>query len=81
MNECKKSIPTLELLQESPIATVVKFLTKGLCSESGLHSLPSRSSRCPRINRPLYLTYGFREGEINLNSETLSIPISLKKKL
>ena len=29
------------------IATGVKLLTKGLCSESGLHSLPSRSSRCP----------------------------------
>ena len=32
------------------IDTVVKFLTKGLCSESGLHSLPSRSSRCPRLD-------------------------------
>ena len=31
------------------IATVVKLLTKGLCSESGLHSLPFRSSRCPRL--------------------------------
>ena len=30
------------------ITTVVKLLTKGLCSESELHSLPSRSSRCPR---------------------------------
>ena len=29
------------------IATVVKLLTKGLSSESGLHSLPSRSSRYP----------------------------------
>ena len=27
-----------------------KLLTKGLCSESGLHSLPSRSSRYPRPN-------------------------------
>ena len=32
------------------IATVVKFLTKGLCSESGLHSPLSRSFRCPLIN-------------------------------
>ena len=36
------------------IATVVKLLTKGLCSESGLHSLPSRSSRYPRL-RPFWL--------------------------
>ena len=32
------------------IATVVKLLTKGLCSESGLHSLPFRSSRCLRLD-------------------------------
>ena len=31
------------------IATVVKMLTKGLCPESGLHSLPSRTSRYPRF--------------------------------
>ena len=33
-------------------ATIVKLLTKGLCSESGLHGLPSRSSRCPRTSIP-----------------------------
>ena len=33
------------------IAAVVKFLTKGLCLESGLHSLPSRRSRCPRSSQ------------------------------
>ena len=44
------------------IATGVKLLTKGLCSESGLHSLPSRSSRCPRLitlNDKKYLFYQF----------------------
>ena len=29
------------------IAVVHKFLAHGHCSESGLHSLPSKSSRCP----------------------------------
>ena len=36
------------------IATVVKLLTKCLCSESSLHSLPSRSSWCPRPSKPAY---------------------------
>ena len=30
------------------IVIVQKFLVHGHCSESGLHSRPSRSSRCPR---------------------------------
>ena len=29
-----------------------------LCSESGMHSLPSRSSRCPRLN----LNHGQKKG-------------------
>ena len=34
------------------IVIVVKLLVHGHCSESGLHSLPSRSSRCPRCSVP-----------------------------
>ena len=35
------------------IVIVHKLLVHGHCSESGLHSLPSRSSRCPRSMPPL----------------------------
>ena len=36
--------------QNFTIVIVHKLLVHGHCLESGLHSLPSRSSRCPRLN-------------------------------
>ena len=41
----------VELCQHDfTIAIVVKLLVNGHCSDSSLQSLPSRSSRCPRLN-------------------------------
>ena len=45
------------------IATVVKLLTKGLCSESGLHSLPSRSSRYPQFMEQV-LNFSYEAAQI-----------------
>ena len=42
------------------IATVVKLLTKGLCLESGLNSLPSRSSWCPQTTIWINQLLGWR---------------------
>ena len=37
------------------IVIIHKLIVHGNCSESSLHSLPFRSSRCPRFNLPLII--------------------------